>query len=144
MKHSYWLHSFPTLKGPEKEVLNQTTVSVIAKGINTGSQARRWLSLRTVPVMLSNGQRKIEVNALLDDASTISYISTKVKDELELEGSPSNLPVSVIGGKNQRLDAIEVFMTLGDIKNTFSRRFRALALDNVVGKITFKNLNLQY
>ena len=42
--------------------------------------------LRTIPVYLSRGSRKIKVNALLDDASTNSYNSSDVAAELGLEG----------------------------------------------------------
>ena len=137
IKHSYWLHRFVNNKTTVLQDVSrnpeQHTLTVVTNEEKSNGEARRWLSLRTIPVILCNGQRKIEVNALLDDASTISYISTKVKNELGLVGRTNNFPVSVIGGKDQILDATEVFMTLRDVKETLSRNFRALALDNVVG-----------
>ena len=39
-----------------------------------------------IPAYLSNGSRKIKVNALPDDTSTESYINCDVAAELGLEG----------------------------------------------------------
>ena len=44
------------------------------------------IALRTIPVYLRNGNRKIKVNALLDDASTKTYINSDVAAELGLQG----------------------------------------------------------
>ena len=38
------------------------------------------IALRKIPVYLKNGTRKIEVNALLDDASTKTYINSDVAE----------------------------------------------------------------
>jgi len=43
-------------------------------------------ALRTIPVYLNNGSRKMKVNALLDDASTRSYNNSDVAAELSLQG----------------------------------------------------------
>ena len=42
----------------------------------------RVLALRTVPVIVKNGSRKLKVNALLDEASTKTYINADVAAEL--------------------------------------------------------------
>ena len=44
------------------------------------------VALRTVPVYLTNGNRKLKVNALLDDASTKTYINADVAAKLGLQG----------------------------------------------------------
>ena len=43
------------------------------------------VALRTVPVMLRNGQRSVNVNALLDDGSTQSYLNSAVAAELGIQ-----------------------------------------------------------
>ena len=44
------------------------------------------MGLRTVPVKVKNGDRRLTVNALLDDASTKTYINADVAAELGLKG----------------------------------------------------------
>ena len=45
-----------------------------------------FIALRTVPVVLKNGDRWMKVNALLDDASTKTYVNADVATELGLNG----------------------------------------------------------
>ena len=47
----------------------------------------KYLTLRTVPVVVKNGERRMIVNALLDDGRTKTYINGDVPAELGLEGS---------------------------------------------------------
>ena len=54
--------------------------------------------MRTVPVRVSNGKRSVVVNALLDDASTKSYINSKVAAELGLTGDAQIMNVNVLNG----------------------------------------------
>ena len=42
--------------------------------------------LRTVPVIVKNGNRSMKLNALLDDASTKTYINADIAAELGLSG----------------------------------------------------------
>jgi len=42
----------------------------------------KYLALRTVPVVVKNGERRMIVNALLDDGSTKTYINCDVAAEL--------------------------------------------------------------
>ena len=42
------------------------------------------VALRTVSVYLKNGDRKLKINALLDDASTKTYVNADVAAELGL------------------------------------------------------------
>ena len=47
----------------------------------------KYLALRKVPVVVKNGERRMIVNALLDDGSTKTYINGDVAAEVGLEGS---------------------------------------------------------
>ena len=44
------------------------------------------VAMRIVPVLLANGKRKLQVNALLDDCGTKTYLNADVAAELGLEG----------------------------------------------------------
>ena len=41
-----------------------------------------FIGLRTVPVILKNGEQSLKINALLDDASTKSYVNADIATEL--------------------------------------------------------------
>ena len=45
-----------------------------------------FIALRTVPIILKNGNRSIKVNALLHNARTKTYINADVAAELGLQG----------------------------------------------------------
>ena len=47
-----------------------------------------FIGLRTVPVILKNGERSLKINALLNDASTKSYINADVAAVLGLLKEP--------------------------------------------------------
>ncbi|CAC5424073.1 unnamed protein product [Mytilus coruscus] len=65
-----------------------------------------FVTLRTVPVILKNGNRTINVNALLDDASTKTYINADVAVELGLQGQVQKVTVNVLN------DNVEIFETM--------------------------------
>ena len=46
------------------------------------------VALRTVTVYLKNGDCTLKINALLDDASTKTYINAEIAAELGLQGDP--------------------------------------------------------
>ena len=55
-------------------------------------------TIATIPVYLKNGTRKINVNALLNDASTKTYINSDVAAELGLQGQLQRVNVSFLNG----------------------------------------------
>ena len=50
--------------------------------LSQGDRIPDFIALRTIPVMLKSGGRPLQVNALLDNASTKSYINADVAAEL--------------------------------------------------------------
>jgi len=63
------------------------------------------IALRTIPVFLRNGTKRVKVNALLDDANTKTYINSDVAAELGPQGCLQQVNVSVLNGH------IETFQT---------------------------------
>ena len=55
-------------------------------------------SLRTVPVTLVNGDKRIKGNAFLDNGSTATYIREDVANYLGLKGEIDHLRVSTLMG----------------------------------------------
>ena len=83
----------PVTSGTEgKEQRQQTTM------LSQGDRIPDFLALRTIPVMPKSGVRSLQVNALLDDASTKSYINADVAAELGLQGKTEQVTVNVLNG----------------------------------------------
>ena len=79
-----------------------------------------FIALRTVPVILKNGDRSLEVNALLDDASTKTYVNADVAAELGLQGKTEKVTVNVLNGQVETFETrpvdIELESVAGDVK----------------------------
>ena len=60
----------------EKKVISSSDATLVSG--TTGG-----IALRTIPVYLKSGSRRLRVNALLDDASTKTYINSDVAAEME-------------------------------------------------------------
>ena len=72
----------------------------------------RFVALRIVPVFLKNGPRRIKVNALLDEASTKTYLNADVAAELELQGEPQKVTVNVLKGHTETFETTPVEFVL--------------------------------
>ena len=87
----------------QKSVKSEQNISVVSKAVvpdNGGetidkngkvrlmseTSIKGNIALRTLSVYLRNGDRKLKINALLDDASTRTYINADVAAELGLQG----------------------------------------------------------
>ena len=79
-----------------------------------------FIALRTVPIILKNGNWSIKVNSLLDDASTKSYINADVAAELGLQGKTERVTVNVLNGQVEtfktRLVDVQLESLIGDVK----------------------------
>ncbi|KAJ8043746.1 hypothetical protein HOLleu_10983 [Holothuria leucospilota] len=75
----------------------------------TGSESNeKYVVMRTVPVIVKNGKRRIKINALLDDASTSTFINSDVASELGLQGEYFITEVSVLNGQTESFQAMAV------------------------------------
>ena len=61
----------------------------------TQGQETQVIALRTVPVILKNGDRKIHVNCLLDEGSDTTCVNEDVVEALGLQGSKTKIEVKV-------------------------------------------------
>ena len=92
--------------------------------VKTQSAHPRFVVLRTVPVFLKNGNHRIKVNALLDEASTKTYLNADVATELGLQGHPQSVTVNVLNGQTETFETMPVEVELesldGNVKTTMS------------------------
>ena len=84
----------------------------------SATQTSGTIALRTIPVHSKNGTRKIKVNALLDDASTKTYINSDVAAKLGLQGQLQRVNVSVLNGRIETFETSPVECTIESLDGT--------------------------
>lgn len=96
-----------------KEQTEQTTI-VIQIYTRPG-----FIGQCTVSVLLTNGHRSVQINALLDDASTKIYVYADVKIELRLQGRAEKVTVNVLNGQVETFEtksrSVELKSITGDV-----------------------------
>ena len=90
-------------------------------------------SLRTVPVILKHKDKQVKVNALLDDASSNSYINEHVAVELGLHGYQRKVNVNVINDSVQTIDSCDVNMEIESVDGKYRTELNALTTHKVTG-----------
>lgn len=75
----------------EQEIQEHSHITTLAS-----AQNQENVSLRTAPVWLSANGRKIKVNALLDDASSVSYVNEELAGALGLSATYEQVVVNVL------------------------------------------------
>ena len=95
----------------------------------------KYLTLRTVLVAVKNGERRMIVNALIDDGSTKTYINGDVAAELGLEGSTQRITVNVLNGEEDSFETMPVEFDLQSIDGKTRARISALTATRVTGNM---------
>lgn len=99
----------------------------------TTSSNTGCLALRTIPVVLSHGNRRIKVNALLDDASTKTYITSDVAHELGLHGPIRRVTVNVLNGHEESIETKDVSLKLESLDGITCETISALTINEITG-----------
>ena len=92
-------------------------------------------ALRTIPVILKHGSRRIKVNALLDDASTNTYIDSNVAAELGVQGHMQRVNVSVLNGDVKEMETMPVDIGLESIDGKTDIQMHAYTSGSVTGDL---------
>ena len=99
----------------------------------------KFVALRTVPVYLSSGKRKVKVTALLDDGSSKTYLNSDIAAELRLEGSPHELTVNVLSDNQERFETTVVRFTISSVNGKVSKQVSAYTTERVTGNMEVVN-----
>ena len=91
--------------------------------------------LQTVPVILKNGNRRLVVNALLDDGSTKTYVNSDIAAELNLKGTLERVNIGVLNGRSESLETIPVEFGLESIDGKVDIKIHAFTADRVTGNM---------
>jgi len=112
----------------EKKIAVSTEATLV-----TGSNGS--IALRTIPVYLKNGNKKLRVNALLDDASTKTYLNADVAAEMGLQGELKKVNVSVLNGQLKSFETTPVECTIESLDGKTSLKVTALTTGKVTGNM---------
>ena len=99
------------------------------------SGSAKFVTPRTVPVILKNGNRKIKVNALLDDASTQTYINADIAAQLGLQGKLQQVTVNVLNGQIKTFDTMPVEFELESLNGLVDMKMSAFTAARVTGNM---------
>ena len=100
-----------------------------------------FIALRTVPVMVKSGGKSIKVNALLDDASTKTYINSDVAAELGLQGKTERVTVNVLNGQIKTFNTRPIEVQLESLCGNVRTNVTAFTADQVTGDMEAVNWN---
>ena len=88
-----------------------------------------------MPVILKIGERSLKFNALLNNASTKSYINADVAAELGLQGRTEKMTVNVLYGHVETFETKPIKVELMRIAGNISTMVSACALDRVTSNM---------
>ena len=94
-----------------------------------------WIAMRTIPVLIEHASRKLQVNALLDDCSTKTYINADIAAELGLEGKRELINVGVLNGGCERFETQPVNFLLRSLDGNLSKDVTAYTAKEVTGNL---------
>ena len=86
--------------------------------------------LRTVPVILKNGNRRLVVN----DGSTKTYVNSDIAAELNLKGN-LKVNIGILNGKSESLETMPVEFGLKSIGGKVDIKVHAFTADRVTGNM---------
>ena len=118
----------PREPGDKQAERSHTTTT--AEGTQTG-----FLALRTVPVILKNGNRAIKVNALLDEASTKTYINADVASELGLTEISWKVTMNVLNGQTETFETMPADVELESLDRSVSKTVSSFTTKRVTGNL---------
>ena len=97
--------------------------------------------MRTVPVIVEEWKSSNKVNALLDDASTKTYINADVAAELGLQGTFQKTKVNVLNGQVKTFLTMPVEVELESLDGNVNATISAFTTDKVTGDMRVVNWN---
>ena len=88
-----------------------------------------------MPVILKNGEWSLKINALLDDASTKSYVNTDVTAELSLQGRTEKMTVNLLNGQVETFETKPINIEFMSITGNVSTMVSVCTVDRVTGNM---------
>ena len=119
-KHHVLLHSDSShLQQPTTRKSDEPSKPVkpatLAQTLQNSAVGHHVISFMTAPVMLKSEDSEVECVAVLDPASSATYISQHVADQVGLKSAPRQLHAAVIGGKSVSVNSQKVQTKLSSV-----------------------------
>ena len=102
---------------------------------------REFTGLRTVPVLLKNGDLSMKVNALLDDASTQTYVNSDVAVMLGLTGQSKRVTVNVLNDHTRTFITRPTNVELKSVDGDVNMKISAYTADRITGNMAVVDWN---
>lgn len=74
-----------------------------------------FVDLQTIPMFLENRSRQIEVNALLDDVNTMTYLNSDVAGQLSPQGHCQIVTGNLVNGRIETFGTMPVELEVGGV-----------------------------
>ena len=110
----------PALQNTEQNMEEHSHLTMLAS-----VQNQEGVSLQTVPIWFPANGKKIKVNALLDDVSSVSYVN-ELAEALGLSATYEQVTVNVLNERVKMFDSMPVSMTLENCDGNVRLSFKAL------------------
>ena len=117
----------------DQETVEKSVTSPKEATLVTGCTGN--IALRTIPVYLRNGNKKLRVTALLDDASTKTYLNSDVAAEMGLQGEIRKVNVSVLNGQLKSFETTPVECVIESLDGKTSLSVTAFTTGKVTGNM---------
>ena len=95
----------------------------------------KHVALMILPAMISNRNKKLKVNVMLDPCSTSSYISEDAAKELEFQCQELNLAIAGTGGIEVNTRSHRVELTGTNLDSEFSSPLQAQSLTTLLATL---------
>jgi len=86
-----------------------------------------------LPAVITNGNKRLKVNVMLDPCSTGSYVTEAAAAELELRGHYCDLTISGTAGTEVQKNSKQVNLKVASVNNDFEADLSANVLDTITG-----------
>ena len=94
------------------------------------------ISLRTIPIKISFGEKVILTNALLDDGSTCSFVNTEIVHILGIPKlNQQSLRVGVLNGSSEKFNSYNVKLEISSMNDEKIADMEAMTIQNVTGSL---------
>ena len=97
------------------------------------------ISLRTVPIIVENGSKRLVINASLDDGSTQTYLNADIAAKLGLHGEIRKSQVNVRNGTVATFQEAPVEFTLRSMNRQVNAVIEVFIISDVTGDLKTVN-----
>jgi len=140
--HHHLLHGFTHGNTKDGGVVSPREGAPAHTHTSTSKQetATEALSLRTVPVWLKANDRKVKVNAMLDDGSNETFLNEEVAGVLSLKERYRTVTVNVLNNEVETFQSMPLDVTIESLDGEFSKDIKV----KTCPKRVTGNYKLQY